>query len=132
MAETVNLDASAAAGEWLPAGSVVGFECGTVRVVVASEDLRVALCNVDGAFYAVEDVCTHDGGPLDQGELEDGEIECPRHGARFDVRTGAVIQMPAAMPLATFPVKVEGNELFVSSRPGAPLSPERARGGALL
>ena len=51
-------------------------------------DVRIALCNVNGRFYAIDDVCTHDGGPLDQGELEGNLVECPRHGARFDVTTG--------------------------------------------
>src|SRR5207244_13431762 len=58
-------------------------------------DHEVAVCNVGGEFYAIDDLCTHDGGSLDQGELEDAQIECPRHAARFEVRTGAAIQLPA-------------------------------------
>ena len=68
---------------------------------------RIALCNVDGAFYAIDDVCTHDGGPLDQGELEGYQIECPRHGARFDVRSGRALALPAVMPVRSYPVRVE-------------------------
>jgi 3-phenylpropionate/trans-cinnamate dioxygenase ferredoxin subunit len=79
------------------------------------EDLRIAVCNVDGQFYAIEDVCTHDGGSLDQGDLEGDEIECPRHGARFNVRTGDATLMPAVMPVRTFPVKIEGERLLVST-----------------
>jgi 3-phenylpropionate/trans-cinnamate dioxygenase ferredoxin subunit len=68
---------------------------------------RIALCNVDGTFYAIDDVCTHDGGPLDQGELDGHQIECPRHGARFDVRSGRVLALPAVMPVRSYPVRVE-------------------------
>lgn len=74
---------------------------------------RIAVCNADGQFYAVDDVCTHDGGPLDQGELQGFNIECPRHGARFDVRTGRVTALPAVVPLGTYAVKVEGDDVLV-------------------
>ena len=73
----------------------------------------IALCRVGDEFYAIADVCTHDGGPLDQGELDDYQIECPRHGARFDVRTGEVITLPAVLDIATYPVKVEGDDVYV-------------------
>jgi 3-phenylpropionate/trans-cinnamate dioxygenase ferredoxin subunit len=79
---------------------------GQVRVYEA-EGRRIALCNVDGTFYAIDDVCTHDGGPLDQGELEGHQIECPRHGARFDVRNGRALALPAVMPVRSYPVRVE-------------------------
>lgn len=82
----------------IPVGKVGVFDVGSTRV---------ALCNVDGAYYAIDDVCTHDGGSLDQGELDGCEIECPRHGARFDVRSGAVTQLPAFRPVQTFPVRVQ-------------------------
>jgi 3-phenylpropionate/trans-cinnamate dioxygenase ferredoxin subunit len=68
---------------------------------------RIALCNVDGTFYAIDDVCTHDGGPLDQGELVGHQIECPRHGARFDVRSGRALALPAVMPVRSYAVLVE-------------------------
>ena len=67
------------------------------------------MVNLDGKFYAIEDVCTHDGGPLGEGEA--GWLRssiCPRHGARFDVRTGAALKMPAVEPAPTYEVKVEG------------------------
>ncbi|MEX0786497.1 MAG: non-heme iron oxygenase ferredoxin subunit [Dehalococcoidia bacterium] len=73
----------------------------------------IAVCNVDGTFYAIDDVCTHDGGPLDQGLLEGKEIECPRHGARFDVTTGRALTLPAVMPVKSYPVQVDGDEIRV-------------------
>lgn len=76
-------------------------------------DYRIAVCNVKGEFYAIDDVCTHDGGPLDQGELLDHLIECPRHGARFDVRTGRPVTLPAVIPVNTYKVIVEGQEVYV-------------------
>jgi 3-phenylpropionate/trans-cinnamate dioxygenase ferredoxin subunit len=75
---------------------------------------HIALCNVDGTFYAIDDVCTHDGGSLDQGQLQGEQIECPRHGARFDVRTGRAVVLPAVMPVRTYPVEVEGTTVKVS------------------
>jgi 3-phenylpropionate/trans-cinnamate dioxygenase ferredoxin subunit len=102
---------------WLPAGKVSDLPPGRVRLVMGPDDQRLAVCNVDGEFYAIEDVCTHDGGPLDQGELEGEEIECPRHGGRFDVRTGRATMMPAVMPVRTYAVRIDDDDLFVSSTP---------------
>jgi 3-phenylpropionate/trans-cinnamate dioxygenase ferredoxin subunit len=101
---------------WLDAGRIDEIPAGRVKLVEEG-DLRIAVCNVDGEYYAIEDVCTHDGGPLDQGQLEGDEIECPRHGARFNVRTGEATQMPAVMPVQTFPVKIEGDRIFVGTTP---------------
>ena len=74
---------------------------------------HIALCNVDGTFYAIDDVCTHDGGPLGEGYLEGDQIECPRHGARFDVKTGKALTLPAVMPVHAYPVQVEDGEIKV-------------------
>ncbi len=73
----------------------------------------VALCNVGGDLYAIDDVCTHDEGSLDQGELEGFEIVCPRHAARFDVRSGEVTALPAVLPIDTFKVRVEGDDVEI-------------------
>ncbi len=97
---------------WHPVASAADIPPGRVGVV-SVEDRRIALCNVEGSFYAIDDVCTHDGGSLDQGELEGVEIECPRHGARFDVRDGRVTQLPAFRPVETYPVRVEGDTVEV-------------------
>ena len=85
---------------------------GRVKTVeIGDED--VALCNVEGEFYAIANVCTHDEGPLGAGYLMGEEIECPRHGARFNVKTGAVSVLPAIVPVPTFAVKVEGDDILV-------------------
>jgi len=89
---------------------------GQVRVVeVGYED--VALCNVDGQIYAIADLCTHDDGPLGQGCLHGDQIECPRHGARFDVRSGAALSLPAVVSIPTFAIKIEGDDVFVDVEP---------------
>jgi 3-phenylpropionate/trans-cinnamate dioxygenase ferredoxin subunit len=75
-------------------------------------DTAIAVFNIDGELYAVEDVCTHDGGELAGGEIHGHEVECPRHGARFDLRNGAAMCPPACEPIATFPVKVENAQVY--------------------
>ena len=85
---------------------------GAAKKVVV-DGVEVLLCNVDGDLYAVEDVCTHDGGPLDQGELQGCKIMCPRHGALFDVTTGRALTLPAVVPLLTYDVRIEGDDVFV-------------------
>lgn len=80
--------------------------------VVYDGDTPIAVFNIDGDLYAVEDVCTHDGGELTGGELHGYEVECPRHGARFDVRTGEALCAPAYAPTASFPVKVEDGVIY--------------------
>jgi 3-phenylpropionate/trans-cinnamate dioxygenase ferredoxin subunit len=87
-------------------------EPGTISVREVG-GVRIALCNVDGTYYAIDDVCTHDGGPLDQGELEGNLVECPRHGARFDVTNGRPVVLPAVRPVKTYPVQVLGDEVQV-------------------
>jgi 3-phenylpropionate/trans-cinnamate dioxygenase ferredoxin subunit len=84
------------------------------KKLVDLDGRAIAVFNVDGAFYAIDDVCTHDGGPLAEGELEGAEIRCPRHGARFDVRTGRALCFPAVEAVASHAVEVRGEELFVT------------------
>ena len=74
---------------------------------------RLLICHTEGGFFAVDDTCTHDDGPLADGWLDGTAIECPRHGARFDVTTGKVLCLPAAMPISTYEVKVEGDTIQV-------------------
>ena len=74
---------------------------------------RVVVFNLDSEFYAIEDVCTHDGGQLTGGHVEGDQIVCPRHGARFCIRTGDALTAPAYEPTYKFPVRVENRELQV-------------------
>ena len=74
---------------------------------------RVALFNVDGAFYAIGDTCTHAGGPLSEGELAGKVVTCPWHGATFDVTSGAVLTRPAASGVQCYQVQVEGDDIKV-------------------
>jgi nitrite reductase/ring-hydroxylating ferredoxin subunit/metal-sulfur cluster biosynthetic enzyme len=83
------------------------------KKVVEVEGTLIVLVNLGGKIYAIEDVCTHDGGPLGEGKLEGGELVCPRHGARFDVRTGAATRLPAFEPAPTYEVRVEGEDVLV-------------------
>ena len=73
----------------------------------------ILVANWQGTLFATEDLCTHDGGTLSDGELIDGEVECPRHGAHFDLRTGRPT-LPAPVPIKTFPVKIEDGNIFIA------------------
>lgn len=83
------------------------------RRVVEIDGLFIAVFNVGGNYYAIEDVCTHDDGPLAEGELDGYQIECPRHGARFDIRDGKVLSFPAVTPVPRYEVKVEEDDVLV-------------------
>jgi 3-phenylpropionate/trans-cinnamate dioxygenase ferredoxin component len=84
------------------------------KKLVEIDGRAIAVFNVDDKFYAIDDVCTHDGGPLAEGELIGCEIECPRHGARFDVRTGRPLCMPAIEPVAVHAVELRGEDIYVA------------------
>ncbi len=86
------------------------------KTLVEVEGEMVALFHVEGQWYAIDDVCTHDGGPLADGELRDHRIACPRHGAKFDIRTGAALTMPAIRPTRSHEVKVENDGVWVKLR----------------
>lgn len=76
-------------------------------------DIEIALCRVDGKFYAVDNICTHADERMAPGGMEGCAIICPRHGAKFDVRNGEVLSMPAAQRLPTFETKVENGKVYV-------------------
>lgn len=83
------------------------------RLATIVDDRAILVIRVQDQFYAIEDVCTHDGQPLTDGPLNGCEITCPRHGARFDVVTGKPMCMPATSAIPRFAVKVENGEIFV-------------------
>jgi 3-phenylpropionate/trans-cinnamate dioxygenase ferredoxin subunit len=87
------------------------------RKIVEIDGKAIAVFNIAGAYYAIADVCSHDDGPVAEGELDGNEIECPRHGARFDVRTGKVLSFPAIVDIPAYPVKVEGEEILIGLPP---------------
>lgn len=86
------------------------------RKSLVFDDRAVLLLRVADDLYAVEDVCSHDGQPLTEGNFTGTAIECPRHGARFDARTGRPLCMPAVESIATFEVQVRGNDIWIRSR----------------
>ncbi|MFM8634296.1 MAG: Rieske 2Fe-2S domain-containing protein [Planctomycetia bacterium] len=88
------------------------------KTLVDVDGEMIALFHVEGQFYAIDDVCTHDGGPLADGELRDHKISCPRHGAKFDIRTGAALTMPAVRPTRAHEVKLEDGGVWVRLRTG--------------
>lgn len=83
------------------------------KLCLEVEDRFVVLVQIGDDIYCLDDVCTHDGGPLGEGELEDDCLACPRHGAKFNVRTGEAMTMPATEPTAIHQVKIEGDDILV-------------------
>lgn len=93
--------------------SAPDVEPGTVRVVqLAGRSLCVGLTE-DGEWGAIDNVCTHDGGVLGEGELDGDQVECPRHGGRFDLFTGRVRALPPVVPVKAYPVTLDGDEVVV-------------------
>lgn len=77
------------------------------------EGLSIAVFNIEGNFYAIEDNCSHRGGPLGEGEVKGEIVKCPLHGAQFDVRTGKVLTPPAGSDMRLYTVKVEGPDVLL-------------------
>ena len=81
--------------------------------VVELQGKKIAIFNVDDAFYAMDDTCTHAGGPLSEGEIDGAVVTCPWHGATFDVKTGGVLGPPAPDGVRSYEVKTEGEDVLV-------------------
>jgi metal-sulfur cluster biosynthetic enzyme/nitrite reductase/ring-hydroxylating ferredoxin subunit len=86
------------------------------RKSVIVDDLPALLVRLGDDYVCIEDVCTHDGNPLTDGPIQNGQITCPRHGARFDLRTGAALCMPATEAVTTFAVEVRGDGIYVGPK----------------
>ncbi len=97
---------------YMPVARVGEIPDGGVKVV-RIEDQAIAVFRLGDEYFAIDDVCTHDGGPLAEGVVDGDQIECPRHGARFNIKTGAVLCLPATAPVTTYPVRIENGEIQV-------------------
>ena len=83
------------------------------RLLIEIDGKPIAVFNIAGKYFAIDDICSHDEGPLADGELDGHSIECPRHGARFDLESGKVLSMPAVADIAAYPLRVRNDEIQV-------------------
>ena len=83
------------------------------RLYLTIDELPIVVFNIAGGLYAIADLCSHDDGPLGDGELDGIEIVCPRHGARFDIRNGKVLSLPAIVDIPAYPVRVLDGEIQI-------------------
>ena len=99
--------------EFIKVASISDLDDGGILLVEADERL-VILSRVGEEYFCIDDVCTHDGGTLSDGEHQGCEIECPRHGAKFDMRTGKALSMPATQDTVAHEVKLDGDDILVN------------------
>ena len=97
--------------DWIKIGSVDSFT-GDVQQF-DHNGRKIAVFRLEDGFYAIEDTCSHEEASLSVGEIDDGQIECPLHGAMFDIRTGTNLTLPAVLPVKSFPVKVENGDIYL-------------------
>jgi 3-phenylpropionate/trans-cinnamate dioxygenase ferredoxin subunit len=83
------------------------------RLFIEIDDLQLVLFNIAGEYFAIGDVCSHDDGPLGDGEIDTYDVICPRHGARFDVRSGQVSSLPAVINIPAYPVRLSGDNIEI-------------------
>ena len=88
----------------IPDGEMRAFQIGHDRIII---------CQIKGEFHALIDECTHDSAPISTGHIQNNELVCPRHGARFEIKSGAVKAPPALVPLDTYEIKIDGNDIYV-------------------
>lgn len=100
--------------EFIPVADVSELGNGE-RLIFDIDDEPIAVFNIAGKYFAIKDVCSHDDGPVAEGTLDENgmEIECPRHGARFDLRTGKALALPAVVDIPAYPVRIVGDEIQI-------------------
>jgi len=103
-------------GEFVKVATVAEIARGEAKAVEAGGK-TIALFNLDGTFYAIDDACTHRGGPLSEGMVVGTEVTCPWHGAVFDITSGAVLAAPAPGDVARYAVRVNGEDIEVEVEP---------------
>lgn len=99
---------------FVKAARVAELPAGTMKQVIVGPR-RILLANVGGQFYAVDDTCTHEDASLSRGALRGEWVKCPLHGSRFNVRTGEAVEEPACDRLATYPVRIEADEVWIGA-----------------
>jgi len=98
--------------EFVPIGADVEIPDGK-RMFVEIDGIPIVVFRVGGELFAIADICSHDDGPLGDGDLEGFEIACPRHGARFDIRTGKALALPAVVDISAYPVRVTDGQIEI-------------------
>jgi 3-phenylpropionate/trans-cinnamate dioxygenase ferredoxin subunit len=98
--------------EFIPVATVEELKVGE-RMFIEIDGKPIVILNLQGEYYAIGDVCSHDDGPVGEGNLEGYEIICPRHGAHFDIRTGKVLALPAFVDIPAYPIRVVGDQIEI-------------------
>ncbi len=99
-------------GKFIKIGRITDIKEGEIKMF-KSGDLNMLLTCHNGEIFALDNVCSHDGAPLGEGAIVDGQIECPRHGARFDIKTGSATRMPAIAAINSYEIKIENGDILV-------------------
>jgi len=98
--------------EFIPVVAVMELREGQ-RLFIEIDETPIMILNIAGNYFAIADVCSHDDGPVGEGNTEGFEIICPRHGARFDIRTGKALALPAFVDIPAYPVRVVGDQIEI-------------------
>ena len=98
--------------EYVPVGTVADVKEGQ-RLFIDIDELLIVVFNIAGNFFAIADVCSHDDGPVGEGTIEGFEIGCPRHGARFDIRNGKALALPAFVDIPAYPVRIVKGQIEI-------------------